>query len=719
MKPIFLIYYRDIRNLVKNWVAMVIILGLVGLPSLYAWFNIKASWDPYGQTGSLPVAVSNEDNGAVLRGHPLHIGDEIISSLKENHSIGWTFVDEKRAIEGVRHGDYYACIIIPSDFSAKIATVLSDNPQKAEIIYYVNEKINAVAPKITSKGASSIVEEMSRNFIRIADGTIFRILNEIGVELELQKPTVEQVRDLVFRMEAMIPEVDQTMNVASRDLHQMNLLVQKAQAMLPLFAQLTQDGQLFSERLGDWLSRSAEEIPNLSPIIKQNLLLLQQAALATEQLTGILQQSHIDPAIVTSTLDLAARRLMAASDVTGKMIDLFDEMNHLTGNDRLSWVTGKLQLIKNRLQQQLLLVQSIQQAIAKGEKPAAEAINSLHQFSQNTYTLIGDLLQHYDSEIQPQILQALNKALSMTRNADQVLAEVNKSIPDIQRLLSDSAKGLTVGEDQLQDLQKNWPTIKARIHALADLIRSLEKEGTLDQLIDLLKNNAEKESEFFAEPVVLKENKIFPIPNYGSAISPFFTTLSLWVGALLLVSLLTVEVHEPVFTGTPLKSYQIYFGRYLTFMTLAMLQSLLVALGDIFLLGTYVVNKFWFVCFGLLLSIVFMLIVYTLVSVFGNVGKAISIVLLVLQLAGSGGTFPIQVTPPFFQAIHPFLPFTYAISMMREAVGGILWDLVARDAWMIAIYAASSLVIGLSLKKFINRATARWGKKAKESGLIH
>jgi len=167
---------------------------------------------------------------------------------------------------------------------------------------------------------------------------------------------------------------------------------------------------------------------------------------------------------------------------------------------------------------------------------------------------------------------------------------------------------------------------------------------------------AQRESEFFAEPVVLKENKLFPIPNYGSAMSPFFTTLSLWAGALLLVSLL---------------------------------------------------------------SALFMLMVCTLVSVFGNIGKAMAIVLLVLQLAGAGGTFPVQVTPPFFQAIHPFLPFTYATGLMREATGGIVGKLVRADLLRLSAYAAASLVVGLSLKRIINRASAAMVARARESRLIH
>ncbi|MEC0248943.1 YhgE/Pip domain-containing protein [Paenibacillus chitinolyticus] len=714
MRKIGSIYARDIRNIATNWVAAVIILGLVFLPSLYAWFNIEASWDPYGQTGGIAIAVANNDEGATLRGKQLNLGNEIVASLKKNEKIGWTFVDEKEAMKGVNHGEYYASIIIPADFSAKIATVLTDDPQKADILYYVNEKINAVSPKITSKGATGVIDEVSRNFIKVANGTIFQIFNEIGVELENELPTIEKVKTLVFKLETVFPELNQAVGVALDDVHKSNDIVKKAQDNLPIVTQLAKDGEEFTNKLGDFLGKGSEAVEALGPNIKQDLLLLQQTATATQELTGILKDANFDPAVAKAALDRASQRLTVAVDVTDRLIGLFEQLNKYTGGKVMPFVIDRLKSVKDRFQQQLTTVGKIRDAIDKGEKPAQELVDNLNRLSKEAAGFIGDILGRYDSEIQPQILQGIAKAKKTAQNAHTVLSEAVKSIPDLQKILGDAAKGLAVGDKELKEIQARLPEVETRIKDLADKIRAFEKEGNLTELIDLLKNNFEKESEFFAEPVQLKENKLFPIPNYGSAMSPFFTTLSLWVGALLLVSLLTVEVHEPGY-----KSYQVFFGRYLTFGTLAVMQSLMVTLGDMFILKTYVVDKLWFVLFGMVLSAVFMLIVYTLVSVFGNVGKAMAIVLLVLQLAGSGGTFPIQVTPPFFQAIHPYLPFTYGISMMREAVGGILWDIIMEDLIMMAVYIGITLLIGLALKKVINKSSAKFVSRAKESKLIH
>ncbi len=717
MKRIGTIFITDIRGIVTNWAAAIIVLGLVGLPSLYAWFNIAASWDPYGQTGGLRVAVVNDDRGADLRGNRQNFGDEIVASLKENKAIGWAFTDDRQALKGVQHGDYYASITIPANFSERIVTVLTDNPQKAEIEYTVNEKINAVAPKITGKGASGIIEEVSRNFVKTANGAIFGLFNEIGIELEQNLPSILRVRDTIFRLEALIPEIHQAMDVAAKDVAKAQAIANTVQRDLPAVEQLARDGADFADRLGQFLDRSGEALAAIEPGAKQDLILLQQIANSAAELTAILQAAKPDPAIVAEALERTAGRLAIAADVADKFGSALERLNSFTGSSQLlAPFASRVQQIEDRFNRQLTIVNRIRDAVNRGAAPSAELVDELNRLAADTSTAIGSLLDRYDTELKPRLTQAIDRAKQEAAKAQTVLSDAVASIPDMNLIVGDAIKGLAAGSKELAAMQHDWPAAENRLKALADRIRQLEREGNLNELIDLLKNNTAQESDFFAEPVLLKENKLFPIPNYGSAMSPFFTTLSLWVGALLLVSLLAVEVHEE---AVVYRSYQVYFGRFLTFLTTALLQSGLVTCGDIWLLGTYVVNKWAFIVFGLLLSAVFMLMVYTLVSVFGNVGKAMAIVLLVLQLAGSGGTFPIEVTPRFFQAIHPFLPFTYGISMMREAAGGIVWDIVTRDMTMLALFATGTLVVGLALKKAINRGTSGFIRKAKASRLIH
>lgn len=711
MKNIFHIYSADIRRIVRNWAAAVIIGGLAILPSLYAWFNIEASWDPYGQTSGVSIAVANLDKGTTLRDQPINLGKEIVESLHHNEKLGWRFTeDSENAIQGVRRGTDYAAIVIPENFSARIGTVLTNEPVKAQILYYTNEKINAISPKVTAQGASAVVEEVSKNFIKTANGTIFEIFNTLGIEIENQLPAINKVRSLLFRLEKSFPELNEAVSTAQQDIKLANRLVQQADAALPRLEGIAADGKEMAGALAEFANQAAGASKSLEPALRQDLEVLGAATGVLSQVLDALGQKGIDPKELASRLNAAKERAETAAKAAARLGQLFKQLGSI------SPAAAKLEDIAARWTSAQAVLQTIAQAVERGEEAPADSIDKLKTLTDDITGLTDALLSRYDSEIGPAISKAFTKGSDTAKRAQQELTQALASVPDIQRLLQDARKGLKVGGEEVQLAQNRLPEAELKITQLANRLREMEAEGDIQEIIDLLQNNFELESQFFAEPVTLEENRLYPIPNYGSAMSPFFTTLSLWVGALLLVSLLSVDVHDE---ERSFRSIEVYFGRYLTFLTIALFQALFVTLGDIYLLGTYVVNPGWFILFALLISCVFMLIVYTLVSVFGNVGKAMAIVLLVLQLAGAGGTFPIQMTPPFFQALHPYLPFTYAISMMREAVGGILWDIVIRDMLLMLVFAAIALVIGIALKKPINRASSGLIRKAKASKLIH
>ncbi len=263
--------------------------------------------------------------------------------------------------------------------------------------------------------------------------------------------------------------------------------------------------------------------------------------------------------------------------------------------------------------------------------------------------------------------------------------------------------------------REELPEFEKAINNAANKITDFDKNYDLQSIIKMLRNDADKDSSFIASPVKLKETSYYPIPNYGSASSPFYTALCLWVGALLLISLLRVDVEVP---AGIFSHYHRYFGRLLTFLSIGLMQALIVTLGNIFLLGVSIAEPLLHVLFSMFISVVFMTIVYTLVSLFNNVGKGIAIILLVLQISGAGGNFPIQVSPPFFQAIYPFLPFTYAVSLIRESVGGLYMPTVWIDMSVLAGFAILFITLGILLKKPLDKVVPKLSEKAKRSKLI-
>lgn len=941
MKQIWRIYKTDLRNVAKHWAAIVIVLGLMILPSLYAWFNIKASWDPYGNTKEVPIAVSNQDAGSNLRGKDINIGDEIVDSLKKNKNLGWKFVDEKQAVYGVERGDYYASITIPKDFSEKIATVLDENPQKPELDYYVNEKVNAIAPKITAKGASGITEEISKNFVKTANGEIFKVFNDLGIDLETNLPSIEKVKDLVFKLEAQFPEMNTLMDKALDDATRAEDLVKVAQKELPVVESVINDGQEALGNLDKFFANNDETLKNAPGTMRNNLTVAKDVMDKANTFTNFLmnpgidlsgmkglpefparpdlskmndegykniarninqtvnnvlnsaragtaygksvvnglQNGQFDPEKAKQDLNAVSENLQGRTDSIAYLINVFTELqksattdfgqsffqgrvdrltklksgmenanngikdivnvigtgqevkkdvtdvanqkldaanglidqaekdynetfvadykkavstvdqakadaneaydsvkneyekaknnfegviadvnnrgvngldstkvalndlngqlqatNNLIGdaipvlestnkvladvnNDKnLNGGIAKLNKIQNSVQKGIDATNKATTLINNGQKPTKEVVESINEATKNASAQLGDFLATYDSEIVPNFNTAIERTKRMSKNTSQILKEADKKLPDVKKLLEDSSKGLVDGKKKLTDIKADMPETEKKIKDLANKIRDFESEEDIKDIIRLLKNDVEKQSDYFANPVNLKENKLFAMPNYGSAMSPFYTVLALWVGALLMVSLLTVEVHEE---GANYKSHEIYFGRLLTFLTIGLSQAFIVSMGDIFLLGTYVVDKFWFVLFSLFIGGVFVCIVYSLVSIFGNVGKSMAIILLVLQVAGSGGTFPIQMTPAFFQAIYPFLPFTYAISAIRETVGGMLWDIVTRDLLVLSAFVVIMIVAALLLKTPINKSSEKFVENAKGSKIIH
>lgn len=180
MKKIFKIFRNDLKSIVKNPVALFIVTGLCILPSLYAWINIKACWDPYANTGNLPVAVVNNDEGAMFNEKSINVGNEVVDSLKKNKKIGWIFEDEWQANNGLNEGKYYAIIEIPANFSKGLISLASTNPQKPNIIYKANEKANAIATKITNAAKESLTREIKANFVDTVNEKAFEKLNTVG-----------------------------------------------------------------------------------------------------------------------------------------------------------------------------------------------------------------------------------------------------------------------------------------------------------------------------------------------------------------------------------------------------------------------------------------------------------------------------------------------------------------------------------------------------------
>ncbi|WP_411344912.1 YhgE/Pip family protein [Paenibacillus sp. WLX1005] len=891
MKNIWTIYKTDWKNLFSVSTGILLVIAIMLLPSVYAWFNIKAMWDPYSNTSGIIIAVTNQDKGTKIQDKQVNVGDQVVANLKKNNKLGWTFVDQAQAQKGLDNGDYYATILIPSDFSEKIGSILTDDPVKPQIVYTVNEKISAIAPKITDKGATTLTQEISEEFIQTASEAVLTKMQEAGIKLEEELPTIRNIENKILTLEARLPEINQfadqalelekklpeidaqaqkivelqkripeieeagqmilkvednlpkikeagnailelqkrlpeirkaadkvneldqnfykvedALDQAIEDADKLASIISTAQETLPKVQEITSIGSDFANKVNTFLNDNDGAFDAIAPVIRQNLVLLQQTADATTQLVDAIDNADIDPQTAIDSLSFLETRLTRGATIVERITDLLTCLNNVLPNQPLTDNISRLNNIHDLMERQITLVQSISQAIQNGQQPAKDILNNLRTLSTNVSDALGDLLSVYDSTIVPNINEGLDKLQTVAKDASDVLNTANNTLPDIAAVLSDAQSGVQFGQQELARIKNDLPTIRQKLHDANELIQSrmdqftelvntaatfvnndlpkienkiheaadfvrndlpkaeqeltkisdliqnklpeaedavhkvgdfvrndlpgLEKsvrsaadkvrvlknsDSELSQIIKWLKGDIQQESDFLASPVELKQVRTYPIPNYGSSMSPFYTTLSIWVGGMLLISMFKAEVDDPERRFRP---YQVYFGRLATFMTIGLVQAFVIAMGDIFILGAYVADPIWFVTMSMLISMVFVTMVYTLVSVFGNIGKGLAIILLVLQFSSSGGTFPVSMTGTFFQAIHPWFPFTYAVELLRETVGGMLMTTVYKDILYLIGFMLLFILFALLFKKPLGPLTEKMAQKAKKTKMI-
>ncbi|MFD6440466.1 YhgE/Pip family protein, partial [Peribacillus sp. NPDC060186] len=383
-----------------------------------------------------------------------------------------------------------------------------------------------------------------------------------------------------------------------------------------------------------------------------------------------------------------------------KELYLLDSMYNLLG--RVNQFSER-----NWLQPEIKLVEELRDN-ASNQLQALNnrSFGSLIDLGENNNQVLASFQDNYSNETGPKFNEIWNETDAILKKVQLTMEEGSQVLPEVKTLLNETNRTLETRTGEIDKLQNKFPEIETKIKALAAKMREIDKSYNMEEVIDFLRNDIEKESDFLSEPVLLNKHSLFPIPNYGSAMSPFFTALSLWVGGTILISMLSMDVSHKVYSP-----YQIYIGRYLIFLIIGLMQALSVSIGNIILIDVYVADKFEYIMFSVLISTVFTLIVYTFVSVLGNVGKGISVVLMVLQISSSGGTFPIQVTPPFFQHINPFLPFTYAVGLLRESVGGITWSVAGKDIFVLFLFLIITLILGIVLKKPLHARTQKMKDK--------
>ena len=695
MKQVIEIFKSDIKEIFRKVNTWIIIIGLIVLPSMYAWPNILSSWDPYSHTNNIKVAVISEDEGATVEGKNVNLGESLITNLKGNKNLDWQFVSSKQQAEnGVKIGDFYASIVIPKSFSSDITSITRGELKKATIEYTVNEKINAISPKITNSGASALANTIGKNFVEVANGVIFEKLHEAGVKFEENLPAIEQVKEKINNLNDNFSNYENSLNELIGKVDRGYNVLNTIQGTLPEIDRAATNSIMLANKT----NVTIKNIENFNEIMLKNINTQLDKVIEISgevvKVAELIQKKPTNPEETKAKMKALDSRLEAAEKRLDIAKDIFEFLNSLSDQNLFQKQLTKINTMESDITKLRSLNKKIYSNIdnydAISTKVKADFLTISKRVNYNSI----DFKKKLNTEVAPLIKRVLTNADTKIRNVSSVISRAQAQIPTINAKISEAEVKIQTVQGKLLKLQGEMPEIKEKVQKLTGIVNKADGEIDTNALFNLLKVDYKQQAEFFANPVQLKENQLYHIKNYGSAMTPFYTVLSIWVGALLMSSLLTTKVEDE---ENKYKPYQKYFGRGLLFMIISLLQTLIITLGDMYLLGTQANSPYRFVIYALLISLLFSAIIYTTVCLLGNVGKAVCIILLVLQIGSSGGTFPIQMTSSFFQALYPKVPFTYSISLLREAVGGVYIPAVNRDMKILLTYLVITLVGGAIL----------------------
>lgn len=751
MRNVFKIFYRDLKNITKNPAALLIVIGLCFLPSLYAWINIKACWDPYANTGNLPIAVVTNDEGAVFNGKNINIGNDIVQELKKNKSVDWVFLDDWQGNYGLNEGKYYALIEIPSNFSNDLTSLTTVTPKKPDIIYRSNEKLNAIASKITNVAKNNLADNIKSSFISTVNKETFKELNSVGGQLKTDKPQILQLKDTMTEANNNIEDVKKYISEANSSSSNLQQYLNEVKTTLPKLTEQINSLQKTTEQSKVLVLSTKQAITSTENDLNNDINQMQATNKQIETLLTNLKNTNNE----TSNDNLSSNKNNSTNSSPTNNINNSSNNNIINVATNNNSTTNINQL--NNLNDSLLntinadienlnaiyktnpnnnistLIDSLKtlNGLISAQKNNSSQLKTLlsGNSSKDSINSAIDNLSSINNEVSMGIINVSNNFYSNTSqilnimsnslaanldNIDSVLEFTKVIVPQLNALANYGISSSKLSIKQANELASDLTSIQGKLNQLSDNLKGLNSES-LDEIIRLMEMNPNEIANFVSSPIDVKDIEVYGAGIFGIGLTPFYTVLAIWVGALLSSSLLTVDCKD-FENGKKLNLKQKYFGKILLFLMLSLIQATIVTIGDKYILGVIPENMWLMLGFALVSAITFTFIIFTLVSVLGNVGKAIAVVIMVFQIAGAGGIYPVQTLPKIFGILQPLWPFTYAINGFREAIAGPIWANVYKNLIALSIFSSAFLFLAV-LKKPFHRLTEAMEDKFKEAGL--
>ena len=729
MRAIGRLFIDDIRHITSNIVSIIIVIGLIVIPGLFTWFNVAASWDPFANTGNLKFAIANTDEGYKSDLIPVRItvGDQVVDNLRANSQLDWSFTSKKDAIDGTKSGEYYAAVIIPKDFSKRMMTFFSGDGANSQLTYYTNEKLNALAPKVTGQGADEIAAEINETMAKTMATTALGIASDIADQLD--KP---EARTWLTTFARNMSDAGDQLTAAAENVSSYAALMSGSQTLITSSRSLLSQTGGSAESARKDIDKTTAGVTDVSSALTS----------AISTLTAALEESSSSISSVSDSIDTtfsnASSTSSAASDSLRAQASLVDDqikeyesirdsvkdlasqasdlpaaakaLNRIV--DRLDTVISRLTSVRDALTSSADDIDAKDADVQKTHKQAAKLADQASAEIAAASKAVDGSLSPQISDITSGIQQAADTLSGNSRNLDDALADLRTST---NTALTDIDKVHTVLTSTANLLDHTATTIN---DFTTRLTKALDSDD-MDAVRKILGNDPEALAATLAAPVSLTRHVLYPVANFGAQMTPLYTFLPLWVGSLLMAVTLKTNVSRRRRTalGDP-RPHQMFLGHFGVFAVIALLQSTFSCGGTLLFLRVQTAHPMLFMLDGWVSSLVYSFFIYTLVASFDNVGKAIGVIFLVVQISGSGAAYPMPMLPEFMSYISPYLPITHSVTAVRAAIAGI-YD---NDYWIalgkLLLFVPPMLLLGLVLRKPLVRLNRSYSAAAERTRLL-
>lgn len=677
MRTVFQIFANDLRSVVSNFFALVLVLGIGVFPAAYAWINLYAVNDPYVNTGNMPVAIASNDKGIEQDGEHINASFDVQDSLKDNDSIGWVFTDtEQEAIDGVRSGQYYAAIVFEDNFTYNMyhveETLIDDEPS---ITYYSNHKKNAVAPKITDAAAKAVLKQINSKYLETVFREVFKGTGEAADTLELDSDrSVDDILTQLTLARDALQDYDKAISMSAESSEQARSSLQQAKK------------DLHGKR-SDIKQRARSAKKEIKKTEKKLTKINKQIKKRIDALNG--QVDELDETLMKLQKPVSetekAKLLDKALTRTDSVLTRLQELRALLPNDpRTTAGKGAVETLGNMTKR----AQKIKKLLEKAQRnPGAEIDPQIFEASKMLKS--ADLAPHFKL-----VIAELKTALTLIT---PLVSAGGETLDDVDPVIDGAGNTLEGLEASLVQIQPMIRSLEKKLGEIIDKVESADESDRAEVLTEMLGGDPDEYSKFFVNLVEVETNEIYKAETFGTGMLPFYTAIALWVGGVMMISVLSTRIRRKKFPkATEIEGF---FGRFLTFFIVGQIQAAVIVGGEMLLFGFAPTNPGFLYLAAAIAALAFDLLIFGLVLALGNIGKAIVVVLMVLQIAGSSGTFPIELLPDVFGKIYLFFPFPYAINAMREALSGMYGNVYIINLAELMLFGLVGILLGVFVRK--------------------